>query len=88
MKKLLFLFAALLQTALVMASNPTEPQTPQQKFLRKDQQAYLKNTMPPAQKVIRAWLIIADQEEVLRPDRVPAPAGAKTPLPRNFEKQK
>ncbi|MBK0403648.1 hypothetical protein I5M27_11675 [Adhaeribacter sp. BT258] len=88
MKKLLFLLAALLQTALVMANRPTEQQMPKQKFTAGSAQPSLKNTTQPAKKAIRSWFIISDQDEVLRPDRGPLPQGVKTPVQHIFYQHK
>ncbi|MFC5271007.1 hypothetical protein [Adhaeribacter terreus] len=88
MKKLLFLFAALLQTALVMAQQPPQQQMLEQKSKPNSAQPCLKNTAQSTQKANRLWFIISDQEEVWLPDRQPISRGAKTPMPRIFYQYK
>ena len=79
MKKILFLFAALLQTAIVMAQNPAKQQMPQQLPFFNNLQPGLKNM--PANKANRPWVITGENEGNLRQNRGPFPPGPNSPAP-------
>lgn len=76
MKKLLFLFAVLLQSVLVMAQNPAKQQLPQQKPCSINNFNPFKSSLTPEQR----RQIITEENGSLPQGRVPSMPGPKDPV--------